>query len=36
VRGANGDWAGDIIEAQLPDVFKVDYVRVYELVDENR
>ncbi len=28
-----GDWAGDIKEAQLPDRFLVDYVRVYDLVD---
>ena len=28
-----GDWAGDIAEAELPDAFLVDYVRVYDLVD---
>jgi beta-glucanase (GH16 family) len=29
-----GKWAGDIIRAQLPDRFLVDYVRVYDLVDK--
>lgn len=29
-----GDWGGDIKEAKLPDEFLVDYVRVYDLVDE--
>ncbi len=29
-----GKWAGDIKEAQLPDYFEVDYVRVYDLVAE--
>ncbi|MFW6171643.1 MAG: CIA30 family protein [Planctomycetota bacterium] len=28
-----GKWAGDITEAELPDRFLVDYVRVYDLVD---
>lgn len=28
-----GSWAGDIGEADLPDQFLVDYVRVYHLVD---
>ena len=28
-----GKWAGDIAEAELPDHFLVDYVRVYDLVD---
>lgn len=28
-----GRWAGDIADAQLPDAFLVDYVRVYDLVD---
>ncbi len=28
-----GDWGGDISEANLPDNFLVDYVRVYDLVD---
>lgn len=28
-----GDWAGDIRKAQLPDRFLVDYVRVYDLID---
>ena len=28
-----GDWAGEIGEANLPDQFLVDYVRVYDLVD---
>ncbi len=30
-----GNWAGDIKNAELPDKFLVDYVRVYDLVDEN-
>jgi beta-glucanase (GH16 family) len=29
-----GDWGGDITKAKLPDAFLVDYVRVYDLVDE--
>jgi hypothetical protein len=29
-----GKWAGDITTARLPDEFLVDYVRVYDLVDE--
>jgi len=29
-----GKWAGDIKKAKLPDHFYVDYVRVYDLVDE--
>jgi beta-glucanase (GH16 family) len=29
-----GDWAGDIRKAKLPDQFRVDYVRVYDLVDK--
>lgn len=29
-----GDWAGDIAEADLPDPFYVDYVRVYDLKEE--
>ena len=29
-----GDWGGDITKAKLPDKFLVDYVRVYDLVDE--
>ncbi|MCL4194362.1 MAG: glycoside hydrolase family 16 protein [Thermoguttaceae bacterium] len=29
-----GSWAGDITKAELPDKFLVDYVRVYDLVDE--
>jgi len=29
-----GKWAGDIAKARLPDEFLVDYVRVYDLVDE--
>jgi beta-glucanase (GH16 family) len=28
-----GDWAGDIKKVNLPDEFRVDYVRVYDLVD---
>ena len=28
-----GKWGGDISQAQLPDQFLVDYVRVYDLVD---
>ncbi len=28
-----GDWAGDIKTAKLPDQFRVDYVRVYDLVE---
>jgi hypothetical protein len=29
-----GDWAGDISKAKLPDRFLVDYVRVYDTVDD--
>ena len=29
-----GTWAGDITEADLPDPFYVDYVRVYDLTEE--
>jgi hypothetical protein len=29
-----GKWAGDITKVKLPDRFLVDYVRVYDLVDE--
>lgn len=29
-----GTWAGDIREAELPDDFAVDYVRVYDLVEK--
>jgi len=29
-----GDWGGEIAEAELPDRFLVDYVRVYDLVDK--
>jgi alpha-L-fucosidase len=29
-----GKWGGDISQANLPDYFVVDYVRVYEIVDE--
>jgi hypothetical protein len=28
-----GKWAGDIIQATLPDKFLVDYVRVYDLME---
>jgi len=28
-----GKWGGDIAQANLPDYFKVDYVRVYDVVD---
>ncbi|MHC4398098.1 MAG: glycoside hydrolase family 16 protein [Planctomycetota bacterium] len=28
-----GDWAGDVAKAKLPDEFRVDYVRVYDLVE---
>ena len=28
-----GKWAGDIADAQLPDAFLVDYVRVYDVVE---
>jgi beta-glucanase (GH16 family) len=30
-----GKWGGDISQAQLPDRFLVDYVRVYDLVDQD-
>ncbi len=30
-----GDWGGDIAKAKLPDQFLVDYVRVYDLVEQN-
>ena len=29
-----GDWAGDIKQAELPDAFLVDYVRVYDLAEQ--
>lgn len=29
-----GPWAGDSAEADLPDAFEIDFVRVYDLVDE--
>ncbi|AQT67867.1 Glucan endo-1,3-beta-glucosidase A1 precursor [Anaerohalosphaera lusitana] len=29
-----GEWAGDITKAKLPDYFKVDYVRVYEVIED--
>ena len=29
-----GKWGGDITKAKLPDQFMVDYVRVYDLVDD--
>jgi beta-glucanase (GH16 family) len=28
-----GDWAGNIADAELPDAFLVDYVRVYDVVE---
>jgi hypothetical protein len=28
-----GTWAGKIADAQLPDAFLVDYVRVYDVVE---
>ncbi len=31
-----GKWAGKIQDAQLPDEFEVDYVRVYDLVDRSQ
>ncbi|MHC4567145.1 MAG: alpha-L-fucosidase [Planctomycetota bacterium] len=30
-----GDWGGDITKAKLPDYFTVDYVRVYDMVDQD-
>ena len=30
-----GKWGGDIRKAELPDKFLVDYVRVYDLVDQD-
>lgn len=30
-----GKWGGNIAEAQLPDRFLVDYVRVYDMVDQS-
>ena len=30
-----GDWAGDITKANLPDEFRVDYVRVWQLYDKD-
>ncbi|MHC4559223.1 MAG: glycoside hydrolase family 16 protein, partial [Planctomycetota bacterium] len=30
-----GDWGGDIKKAKLPDYFVVDYVRVYDTVDQS-
>jgi beta-glucanase (GH16 family) len=29
-----GSWGGDITQAQLPDRLRVDYVRVYDLVEQ--
>lgn len=29
-----GNWAGSVLSAKLPDTWQVDYVRVYDLVDE--
>lgn len=29
-----GSWAGDITKAKLPDRLLVDYVRVYDAVDD--
>jgi hypothetical protein len=29
-----GQWGGDISQANLPDQFLVDYVRVYDLADK--
>ncbi len=29
-----GSWGGDILKAELPDHFLVDYVRVYDLVEK--
>jgi hypothetical protein len=26
-----GEWGGNITKAQLPDLFEVDYVRVYDI-----
>ena len=31
-----GKWAGEIQNAQLPDYFYVDYVRVYDLADKKQ
>jgi len=31
-----GKWAGEIQNAELPDYFYVDYVRVYDLADKNQ
>ncbi len=31
-----GKWGGDIAQANLPDYFVVDYVRVYDIVDETK
>ena len=31
-----GTWAGDIKNAELPDYFYVDYVRVYQMADKNK
>jgi hypothetical protein len=28
-----GEWGGDVTKAKLPDRFRVDYVRVCDLVD---
>ena len=30
-----GDWGGDITKAKLPDQFRVDYVRVWQLLDKD-
>ena len=30
-----GEWGGDITKAQLPDHFLTDYVRVYDMVDDD-
>lgn len=31
-----GDWAGNIREAKLPDYFEIDYVRIYDVVAEQK
>jgi beta-glucanase (GH16 family) len=35
ISSETGDWGGDITKAILPDEFRVDYVRAWQLYDEN-
>ena len=35
ISSETGDWAGDITKAKLPDQFRVDYVRAWQLLDKD-